>query len=336
MSQNGPNKSPEMNSEREVRKVSDSDNLYSSIEEYKHQSSSIYSPISFSMYSELIKSKQTFLLVYTTICAYLISAWNPGIILLEFTWLIVGMFFAISGSTLLNMYIDRDIDALMERTKNRPLPSGRVPPSTVLKHGIFFTIAGISAIGIFVDVITMIIVFLGFFFDVVVYTILLKRRTKFSIIFGGIAGGLPAMAGRTAVIGAIDIVALLMGLFVLCWIPLHILTLALIPKNFNGYCVAKVPMWPVVSGQNQTIRVITISAILSAILIVLTGVFLEINIVPMLPLIIFCLYILYQAFTNLRNPTNERTFKIFKLASIFMALSYLLLFIGVVITPFIV
>jgi protoheme IX farnesyltransferase len=336
MSQNGLSKPQKMSSEREVSKMSDSESLYGSTEEYEHPSSHLYPPISFSMYSDLIKSKQTFLLVYTTICAYLISTWNSGISLLELIWLIVGIFFAVSGSTLLNMYIDRDIDALMERTKNRPLPSGRVPPSTVLKHGIFFTIAGILAIGFFVNVITMIIVFLGFFFDVVVYSILLKRRTRFSIIFGGIAGGLPAMAGRTAVIGVIDVVALLMGLFVLCWIPLHILTLALIPRNFEGYCVANVPMWPVVSGQNQTIRVITISAILSAILIVLTGVFLEINIVPMLPLIIFCFYILYQAFTNLRNPTNERTFKIFKLASIFMVLAYLLLLIGVIITPFFV
>ncbi|MFX0184129.1 MAG: protoheme IX farnesyltransferase, partial [Candidatus Hodarchaeota archaeon] len=222
-------------------------------EDYEQPSSSSYPPISFSTYSDLIKSKQTFLLVYTTVFAYLISAWNTSIEFVDFIWLIIGMFFAVSGSTLLNMYVDKDIDALMERTKDRPLPSGQVPPSTVLKHGILFTVAGILAIGVFVNVITMIVVFLGFFFDVVVYSILLKRRTRYSIIFGGVAGGLPAMAGRTAVIGTIDLIAIFMGLFVLCWIPLHILTLALLPKNLEGYRNANIPMWPVVKSRNQTI-----------------------------------------------------------------------------------
>ncbi|MFX0012955.1 MAG: protoheme IX farnesyltransferase [Promethearchaeota archaeon] len=301
-------------------------------QEYKHITPSSYPPFSFSTYGELIKSKQTFLLLYTAIFSYLISAWNVGFVLLHFIWLVVGLFFAVSGSTLLNMYVDRDIDALMERTKNRPLPSGRVPPATVLKHGILFTTAGILTIGIFINIITMIIVFLGFFFDVVIYSLLLKRRTRVSIIFGGIAGGLPAIAGRTAVIGSIDLVALLMGLFVLCWIPLHILTLALIPKNLDGYKKAKVPMWPAVSSKSQTIQVITISALLSALLIVLTGIFLQIHFVAMFPLLGFSTLIVYRSLVNLIQPSNELTFKIFKLASIYMAFAFLWLFVGIILT----
>lgn len=291
-----------------------------------------YPPLSLSTYSELIKSKQTFLLLYTGIFGYLISAWGSGLNLLNFIWFTIGLFFAISGSTLLNMYVDRDIDGLMERTKDRPLPSHRIPPSTVLKHGILFTMAGILAVGVFINLVTMIVVFFGFFFDVVVYSLLLKRRTRLSIIFGGIAGGLPSIAGRTAVIGYIDLAAILMGLFVLCWIPLHILTLALIPKNLEGYKNAKVPMWPVVSSQTQTIYVVTLSAILSASIIVLAGISLQINILVLLPLILFCAFILFQAFKNLREPSHERTFKIFKLASIFMAFAFLWLFLGVVVT----
>ncbi|MFX1286322.1 MAG: heme o synthase [Promethearchaeota archaeon] len=293
-----------------------------------------YPPLSLSTYGELIKSKQTFLLLYTAIFAHLITAWGASFNLLSFIWFVVGLFFAISGSTLLNMYVDRNIDALMERTRDRPLPSRRVPPSTVLKHGILFTAAGTLVVGIFVNFLTMVVVFLGFFFDVVVYSLLLKRRTRLSIIFGGVAGGLPAVAGRAAVIGIIDLTAILMGLFVLCWIPLHILTLALIPKNLEGYKNAGVPMWPVVSSQTQTIRVVTLSAILSASIIVLAGISLEINLLALLPLILFCLFILFQAFTNLRKPSHERTFKIFKLASIFMAFAFLWLFVGVVITSF--
>jgi len=82
------------------------------------------SSLSPSILSELIKSKQTFLLLFTAVFAYLISAWTTtGIVICTFVWLNIGLFLAISGSTLLNMAIDRDIDALMERTKDRPVPS---------------------------------------------------------------------------------------------------------------------------------------------------------------------------------------------------------------------
>jgi protoheme IX farnesyltransferase len=310
-----------------------SDELSITAQEYEQPLAVSYSQLSFSLYGELIKSKQTFLLVYTAIFAYLISAWTTtGINLSQLLWVTVGLFFAISGSTLLNMVIDRDIDALMERTKDRPIPSGRMPVSTALKHGLLFTFAGILSVGIFINIVTMVVVFLGFFFDVVVYSIWLKRRTKYSIIFGGIAGGLPAIAGRAAVIGTIDIVSITMALFVLCWIPLHILTLALIPKNLKGYKDAKVPMWPVVSSKEQTIRVISISAILSASAVILTGIFLEIYLLLLFPLIVFCSYVILQSLANLDQPSDQRTFKLFKLASMFMAIAFLWLFIGIIIS----
>ncbi|MHA2074650.1 MAG: heme o synthase [Candidatus Hodarchaeales archaeon] len=309
------------------------DELSITAQEYEQPLAVSHSQLSFSLYGELIKSKQTFLLVYTAIFAYLISAWTTtGINLSQLLWVTVGLFFAISGSTLLNMVIDRDIDALMVRTKDRPIPSGRMPVSTALKHGLLFTLAGILSVGIFINIVTMFVVFLGFFFDVVVYSIWLKRRTKYSIIFGGIAGGLPAIAGRAAVIGTIDIVSITMALFVLCWIPLHILTLALIPKNLKGYKDAKVPMWPVVSSKEQTIRVISISAILSASAIILTGIFLEIYLLLLFPLIVFCSYVILQSLANLNQPSDQRTFKLFKLASMFMAIAFLWLFIGIILS----
>ncbi|MHA1942564.1 MAG: heme o synthase, partial [Candidatus Hodarchaeales archaeon] len=288
--------------------------------------------IPFFLYGDLIKSKQTLLLVYTTFFAYLITAWSSKFDLSVFLWLIVGVFFAISGSTLLNMYIDRDIDSIMERTKNRALPSGKVPPSTVQKHGFLFTLAGILAVGFFVNLLTMVVVFLGAFFDVVIYSYWLKRRTRYSIIFGGVAGGLPALAGITAVTGSITPVGVMMALFVLCWIPLHILTLALLPKNLRGYRNANVPMWPVVRSEVETILVITLSAVLSAVLVVMSGIALKIDLVLMIPLLGFNLFILFQSLKNFRNPCPKRTFKIFKMASVLMAFAFFWLFVGVVFT----
>jgi len=293
------------------------------------------SSLSLSILSELIKSKQTLLLLFTAVFAYLISAWTTtGIVVSTFLWLNVGLFLAISGSTLLNMVIDRDIDAIMERTKDRPVPSGRIPSSTVLKHGIIFTSLGVLSVGIFINFITMIAVFLGFFFDVVIYSLWLKRRTKYSIIFGGIAGGFPSIAGRAAAIGSIDLISISMAMLVLCWIPLHILSLALIPKNLKGYIDAKVPMWPVVTTKEQTIRVISLSAILSSIAIVITGLLLETYVLLLLPIIFVSFYVTIQSVLNLRQPTDHRTFKIFKLASMYMVFAFFWLFMGVVISTY--
>ncbi len=118
--------------------------------------------------------------------------------------LTISLYLSVSGTTVLNMYIDRDIDAIMERTKDRPLPSGKVSASTVLITGTILTVVGVFLAFLTLNWLSALIIFFGFFFDVVVYSILLKRRTKFSIIFGGIAGGLPAWAGRIAITGSLD------------------------------------------------------------------------------------------------------------------------------------
>ncbi len=290
----------------------------------------------FGLYGELIKSRQTALLVYTTGFAYLMSAWNIGINAMQAIVLIIGLTLAVSGSTLLNMYIDRDIDAVMVRTKNRPIPSGRIPAWKVLVHGIILVTFGVIVCELFINQVTAIVVFLGFFLDVVVYSVWLKRKSPVSILFGGIAGGMPALAGRTAVVGVIDLSGIMMALFVISWIPLHILTLALLPDNLEGYRQAGVPMWPVVRGEHETMIVITISAIISAVVIVLTGMVMGLHWVVMLPLLILSLVITARAVSNLRGATQESTFSIFKMASMYMGFAFLWLFVGVVITPYFV
>ncbi len=274
------------------------------------------------LYGELIKGKQTFLLVYTSFFAYLISAW-PNVELLTSLWLFLAIFAAVSGSTLLNMYVDRDIDKIMERTKHRVLPSGKIKASTVLLHGLLFTSVGIIASGILINTVTMRLIFAGAFFDVVIYSLILKRRTRFSILFGGIAGGLPAMAGRTAFTGEVDFITLMFGLFVIAWIPLHILTLALMPKNKLGYEKAGVPMWPVVKSEKQTIRVITLSALISSAAALIISWALSINLVMFIHVFVLSAYITYLSLKNLFNPSEETTWKIFKRASMFMGAAYM-------------
>ncbi len=287
--------------------------------------------IPFSLYGELIKGKQTFLLLYTSVFAYLVSSY-PNPVASDAILLSVAMFFSISGSTLLNMYIDRDIDAIMPRTKHRALPSGRISASTVRNHGFIFSFGGVLGAAYFLNPLTGMVIALGLFFDVIVYSLWLKRRTKWSIIFGGISGGLPAMAGRTAVTNQVDLVAVLLLLFILLWIPLHILTLATLPKNLEGYRDAGVPMWPVAAGVKETRYVVTIAAFLDGLLLTAVGYALGLHPLTHIPLILFGLFLIKLSIDNFRNPDEETTFKLFKFASMFMAMTYLWMYVGTVIT----
>jgi protoheme IX farnesyltransferase len=292
------------------------------------------------LFGELIKAKQTILLLYTGVLSYLITAFG---LVIEINWfnllhLSISLYLAVSGATVLNMYIDRDIDAIMERTKDRPLPSGKVTASTVLIVGTVLTVSGIFLAFLTLNLITAILIFFGFFFDVVVYSILLKRRTKYSIIFGGVAGGLPAWAGRTAILGSLpgieffglDWIGFLFLIFILAWIPVHILTIALIPKNFKGYKDAGVPMWPVVSSEKQTMRVIAIGAFLSSVALYEVAQILDANAIIRIIWGILCLIIIGLAIKDLIKPSNKLTFLIFKIASLYMILGFLMVLLGVI------
>ena len=240
------------------------------------------------------------------------------------------MFFTISGTTILNMYIDYDIDKLMERTKDRPVPSGQISLKTVLINGIIITVIGLILSFIFLDWLTTLIIFLGFFFDFVIYSIWLKRRTKYSILFGGVAGGLPAMAGRVLAIQTVDNISLYFMFFILTWIPVHILTLAMFPHNLQGYKDANVPMWPVVSSEHATMRVIAWSTMANAVITFLIACFIHTNLLIRFLIGFMCVVLIVLVIEDLIEPSQKKTFRIFKFASMFMVLSFILLYIGVI------
>ncbi len=278
----------------------------------------------------LIKFKQTTILVFTGAITYLISSWQSSAPIINFVIFLVGIFFAVSGSTILNMYYDRDLDAKMPRTKTRPLPSGMVNESYVLIFGIFMSTMGIAIVGLD-NIETSIIVLAGIFIDTVIYSILLKRKTKYSIFLGGIAGGLPAIAGRVAFTNNLDIISILLGLLVITWVPIHVLTLALIPRNLEGYRNAQVPMWPVVSSIEETCRIIALSAIGTTLSFLLCSIFLKDNLIICLPMILFGIGLIIISVYNLIKPSRELAFKTFKIASIFLIGAFCSLIVGIII-----
>ena len=219
------------------------------------------------LYLPLIKGLQTGLLVATGLAGYM-SARCPIFNLGTVAGLFVSLFLCISGSTILNMWYDRDIDAKMGRTKKRPLSSGAVSDGEVLRLGLTLSLLGVG-LAVAMDALYGLIIFAGLFFDVVVYTIWLKRKTCWSIVWGGISGGMPILAGRVLGMGGFDWIGVILSLGILFWIPTHILTFSM--KYYNDYKAAGVPTFPSTYGFGFTRAVIAISSMIAALAMGMAG-----------------------------------------------------------------
>ena len=195
-------------------------------------------------YWDLIKSLQTLLLLATGLAGYL-SARPHTASPVEILWMMLSLFAAVSGTTALNMVLDQDIDAQMERTAGRPLPSGVLSPVEGALFGGVLVTAGLG-IALWMAPTFAAVIAAGVVFDLLVYTVWLKRRSPWSILFGGVSGGMPILAGRALGVGRVDGLGILLALSVLTWIPAHMMTLAM--KHDDDYRRAGVPTWPNVHG----------------------------------------------------------------------------------------
>lgn len=217
------------------------------------------------MYWALTKSLQTGLLLVTGLAGYA-SARCPTHSLQMLFAVAASLFLAISGSTVLNMVWDRDIDAKMKRACLRPLPSGRMSATEGLILGLVMSMVGIGW-AMVLGLLYGIVVFAGWFFDVVIYTMWLKRRTPWSIIWGGIAGAMPVLAGRVLGTGQIDFIGILLSLSILLWIPTHMLTFGM--KYADQYRAAGVPVVPNIHGEWITRLTLSLSTAAAAIAMLL-------------------------------------------------------------------
>lgn len=273
-------------------------------------------------YLPLIKSLQTGLLLLTGLAGFM-SARCPVFNIPTLLGLTGSLFLAISGSTALNMWYDRDIDALMPRTCKRPLSTGETKPREALLFGAILSILGVSW-SIYLDPLYGLIVFAGLFFDVGVYTIWLKRKTPWSILWGGISGGMPVLAGRALGLGSIDWVGIALALGVLFWIPTHILTFSI--RYHDDYQAAGVPTFPGTYGFQSTRLIIAISSLLAALSLGVAsyGVGLTWGFLRLLAVLSAGLFIL--AVSSLTSPSERITFGLFKYASLYMLSAMLLMF----------
>jgi protoheme IX farnesyltransferase len=195
----------------------------------------------------LTKPRIISLLLVTTVAPMFVAGTPSfGLVLL----VAVGGYLMAGGANAVNMYLDRDIDDRMARTRLRPIPSGRMAAPAVLAFGIALSCAATWMLARFVNVLTAALALAGFYFYVFVYTRWLKRSTPHNIVIGGAAGAFPPLVGWAAVANRIDLAAIYLFLIIFYWTPPHFWALALLKQRDYGN--AGVPMAPLIWGERET------------------------------------------------------------------------------------
>jgi protoheme IX farnesyltransferase len=208
-------------------------------------------------YLALIKPRIIELLLITTVPAMVLAAGTwPDTRLVVAT--LIGGVMSAGGANAINNVVDRDIDARMERTRHRPLPTQSLAVGEALAVGIVLGIAGFTWLWATTTLLAAMLATAALVFYVVVYTMMLKRSTPQNIVIGGAAGAVPALVGWAAVTGRVGLPAWIIFAIVFFWTPPHFWALAL--RFREDYARAEIPMLPVVSGELMTVMQMTLYA----------------------------------------------------------------------------
>ncbi|MEO6878605.1 MAG: heme o synthase [Gemmatimonadaceae bacterium] len=197
----------------------------------------------------LTKPRIISLLLVTTIAPMYVAG-HPSWSLVM--WVFIGGYMMAGGANAVNMYMDRDIDDRMARTRLRPIPSGRMQPREVLAFGILLSTTATFLLAETANVLTAALALAGFYFYVFIYTRWLKRTTPQNIVIGGAAGAFPPLVGWAAMTNRVDLFAIYLFLIIFYWTPPHFWALALLKQK--DYGKAGVPMAPLVWGERETKR----------------------------------------------------------------------------------
>jgi protoheme IX farnesyltransferase len=219
-------------------------------------------------YITLTKPRVVSLLLVTALAGMLVAqqGW-PGTELV--IAVLVGGYLAAGGANAINMWFDRDIDAEMYRTRQRPIPAGRVRPGSALAYGTVLNALAFILIATVANLLAAALTLTATLVYVFVYTMWLKRSTPQNIVIGGAAGAFPPVIGYVAVTGSLDLVALYMFMIVFFWTPPHFWALAL--RLNADYDRAQVPMLQVVRGRQETERQVFLYSVVLLAITLLPG-----------------------------------------------------------------
>ena len=206
---------------------------------------------------ELLKPRVMSLVVFTGLAGLIAAPGSLHPVLAAVALLCIAVGAGASGA--INMWYDRDIDARMARTRNRPIPAGRMEPGAALGFGVILAVGSVAMMGLAVNWLASALLALTIGFYVFVYTVWLKRRTPQNIVIGGAAGAFPPMIGWAAVTGEVGPMAAVLFAIIFLWTPPHFWALSL--YKADEYAKARVPMLPVVAGKAETRRQILLYAL---------------------------------------------------------------------------
>ena len=277
------------------------------------------------IYWILMKPRVVLLLQATAICGVLVYDLREGYdngrnvmdSIVTSLIVLIGGSLASGGSMAINMWYERDIDPLMERTEKRPIPSGYISPNHALAFGIIICLSGITIVSFLSNYNAGIITAFSAFFYVFVYTMFLKRRTPHNIVIGGLAGSTPPAIGWSAASGQMDsILPWLMVLIIFMWTPPHFWSLTLSKRR--DYGEAGVPMLPVVKGEDVTrnhIAGYTIILILISLAMFIVG---NTGLVFLITGLLLSGYFSYLSFSLRNSKSEEDAWNLFKFSNIYL------------------
>ena len=275
-------------------------------------------------YFALLKPRVMTLVVFTGFAGLLAAPGTLHPLLAAVAVLCIAVAAGAAGA--INMWYDRDIDAVMRRTKSRPIPRGRIEAPEALSFGIVLSLFSVMVMGLALNWTAAALLALANGFYVFVYTVWLKRRTSQNIVIGGAAGAFPPMIGWAAVTGGLSLEPLLLFLIIFAWTPPHFWALAL--YRATDYAKAGVPMLPVVSGirhtqaQIQLYTLLMAAAAMAPVVIGMTGWLYGISAAVLNLLFLICSWRLYRSDeSELEKPARQTFgFSILYLFALFTAL----------------
>jgi heme o synthase len=268
----------------------------------------------FKNYFELTKPKIWYLLVFTSFGSAITASLLFHISVQPLTWLLLlgGVAAGSAAADTLTGYNDRDIDAIMDRTKARPIPSGRISPRNALIFGLI--LAAISLLLAWsINILTFALMALGLFDNIIVYSKWLKRKSQLNIILGGFSGGAPALIGYVAVTTQHIELGLVMAGLVFLWIPTHIWSLSLHVKK--DYTKAGVPMLPVVSSEERSVRIIAGTTLMMVLFSILPFLLKQFGLIYVITATVFGAAMVGLSIWLLLRPSERAAWTVFKFSS---------------------
>lgn len=265
-------------------------------------------------YYELTKPKIWYLLVFTAFGSALTASLLFNIPITPLTWMLLlgGVAAGSAAADTITGYNDRDIDAIMDRTKDRPIPSGRISPRNALIFGIILTAIALIFSWL-INLWVFLLMLFGLFDNIIVYSKWLKRRNQANIILGGFSGGVPALIGYVTVTTQNLEIGLVMAGLVFFWIPTHIWSLALHVRK--DYQKAKIPMLPVVCEEKTAVRIIAGTTLIMVLFSILPFFFNQFGQIYLITATLFGAIMMGLSLWLLLKPTEKASWTVFKFSS---------------------